>query len=284
MRNRQSWYCTGQTTSAGGAPGFLVMSNTLTRPVSATVTTVTDGGSLARTAVSIPAHGVATPNLPVLSTGSWLADTVTVDGGGVAVSQVVDSPSGWDESPCQSTTSSQWYIPGGTTANGAALYLSLLNPTATPVVVDLTFITPSGVVHPINYQGIVLQADSVLVENVTAEVQNVSTVSTVVAARTGRVVASELQVFGAPTSGLSLVPGVATVQSHWTIPQAEEAAGASSEMDVFNPGAVPEKVTALLRLASGPLAPLSEHGGAGLDLGPKDQRPDKDPRRCPLFG
>jgi Family of unknown function (DUF5719) len=251
------WYCTGQTTSAGGAPGFLVMSNTLTRPVSATVTTVTDAGSLARTAVSIPARAVATPNLPVLSTGSWLADTVTVNGGGVAVSQVVDSPSGWDESPCQSTTSSQWYIPGGTTANGAALYLSLLNPTATPVVVDLTFLTPSGVLHPINYQGIVLQADSVLVENVTTEVQNASTVSTVVAARTGRVVASELQVFGAPTSGLSIVPGVATVQSHWTIPQAEEAAGASSEIDVFNPGTVPEKVTALLRLASGPLAPLS---------------------------
>ncbi len=97
-----------------------------------------------------------------------------------------------------------------------------------------------------------------LVENVTAEVQNVPTVSTIVATRTGRVVATELQVFGAPTSGLSLVPGVATVQSHWTIPQAEETAGASSEIDVFNPGTMPEKVTALLRLASGPLAPLSD--------------------------
>ncbi len=233
------------------------MTNTLTRPVSATVTTVTDGGAVARTAVSVPARGVATPNLPVLSTGSWLADTVTVDGGGVAVSQVVDTSSGWDESPCQSATSSQWYLPGGTTANGAGLYLSLLNPTATPVVVDLTFITPGGAVNPINYQGIVLQAGSVLVENVGAEVQNVSTVSTVVTTRTGRVVASELQELAAPTSGLSIVPGVATVQSHWTIPQAEEASGASTEIDVFNPGIAPEKVTALLRLASGPLAPLS---------------------------
>ncbi len=253
-----AWYCTGQSASTGSAPGFLVMTNTLTRPVSATVTTVSDAGASARTAVSVPARGVATPNFPVLSAGSWLADTVTVDGGGVAVSQVVDTSSGWDESPCQSTTSSQWYLPGGTTVNGAGLYLSLLNPTATPVVVDLTFITPGGAIHPINYQGIVLQADSVLVENVAAEVQNASTVSTVVATRTGRVVASELQGFAAPTSGLSIVPGVATVQSHWTIPQAEEASGASSQIDIFNPGTVPEKVTALLRLASGPLAPLTD--------------------------
>jgi hypothetical protein len=253
-----AWYCTGQTTSTGSAPGFLVLTNTLTRPVSATVTTVTDGGAVARTAVSVPARGVATPNVPVLSTGNWLADTVTVDGGGVAVAQVVSTSSGWDESPCQSATSSQWYIPGGTTASGAALYLSLLNPTATPVVVDLTFITPGGPVHPINYQGIVLQAGSVLVENVGAEVQNASTVSTIVTTRTGRVVVSELQQFAAPTGGDSIVPGVATVQQHWTIPQAEEATGASTEIDVFNPGTVPEKVTALLRLASGRLAPLSD--------------------------
>src|SRR5580700_7887904 len=173
-----AWYCTGQTTSTGSAPGFLVLTNTLTRPVSATVTTVTDGGAVARTVVSVPARGVATPTVPVLSTGSWLADTVTVDGGGVAVSQVVASSSGWDESPCQSATSAQWYIPGGTTASGAGLYLSLLNPTATPVVVDLTFVTPGGAVHPINYQGIVLPAGQVTVENVTTEVQQVSTIST----------------------------------------------------------------------------------------------------------
>jgi Family of unknown function (DUF5719) len=253
-----AWYCTGQSTSTGGsAVGFLVLTNTVARAVTATITTVTDGGATARTAVSVPARGVATPSLPAQTAGSWQADTVTVNGGGVAVSQVIAGSSGWDEVPCQSTTSSQWYFPGGTTANAAGLYLSLLNPTSTPVVVDLTFVTPAGAVHPINYQGVVLQADSVLAENVASEVQNEPTVSTIVTTRTGRVVASEVQVFAA-TNGQSLVPGVATVQPHWTIPQAEEATGGTSEIDVFNPSTAPERVTARLRLASGPLAPLSD--------------------------
>ncbi len=49
-----AWYCTGQSTSTGAAPGFLVMTNTLTRPVSATVTTVSDAGVSAR-------HGALRP-------------------------------------------------------------------------------------------------------------------------------------------------------------------------------------------------------------------------------
>ncbi len=253
-----AWYCTGQSSASGPAPGFLVLTNSLARPVSATVATVSDGGASARTAVSVPAHGVATPNLPAMSSGSWQAEAVTVDGGGVAVSQVVHGSSGWDESPCQSNTSSHWYIASGTTANGDGLYLSLFNPTATPVVVDLSFVTEAGSVHPVNYQGIVLDADSVLAENVASEIQDVAAVSTVVTTRTGRVVASEVQSFAAPSNGLSLVPGVATPQAHWTIPQAEEATGATTAIEIFNPGTTPETVTARVRVPSGALAPLSD--------------------------
>jgi len=258
-----AWYCTGQSTPGGTAPNFVVMTNTLGRPATATVTTVTDGGAVAHTAVSVPARSVVTPSLPVLSPGSWEAQTVVVDGGGVAVSQIVQGPSGWDESPCVSTTSSQWYFPGGTTANGAGLYVSLLNPTPTPVVVDLSFITRAGAEHPINYQGIVVQAGSVVVENVASEIQNDATVSTVATTRTGRIVASELQTFAAPSAGLSLVAGSPTLESHWAIPQAEEATGGSSEIDVFNPGTTPENVTVRLRLPSGALAPLTSTVGAG---------------------
>ena len=40
-----AWYCTGQTTSSGGAVGFLVLSNATTRAVDADITTVTDTGA-----------------------------------------------------------------------------------------------------------------------------------------------------------------------------------------------------------------------------------------------
>ena len=253
-----AWYCVGQTTSSGLAPGFLVLTNTTGEAVTTTIAAMTDGGTSTRTAVSVPAHDVVTPAIAPLSSGYWEAETVTVEGGGVAVSQALDGQFGWTQVPCQSSTSSQWYFPGGTTSNGDGLSMVLLNPTSTPVVVDLGFRTPGGPVNPINYQGIVLQPGQVLGENVASEVQNASTVSSVVSTRTGRVVASEVQTFLGASMGLAVVPGAAAPDPLWFIPQAQEAAGASSEIDIFNPGGSPEPVTVHLRLPSGPLAPLSD--------------------------
>jgi hypothetical protein len=258
-----AWYCTGQSTSSGPSPGFLVLTNTAARPVTATVTSVSDAGDTVHTVVAVPAHDVVAPSIPPLSSGSWEAQTVTVSGGGVAVTQAVGGTSGWSEAPCQSTTADRWYFPGGTTANSDPLYVSLLNPTSTPVVVDLSFMTPTGAVHPINYQGIVLPPGQVQVADVASEVQNVSTVSTVVTARTGRVVAAEVQGFAGTSSGLSLVPGAAQPEAHWTIPQAQDAAGGAAAIDIFNPGQVPESVTVRLQLGSVPLAPLTDRVAPG---------------------
>ena len=253
-----AWYCTGQTTSAGGAPGFLVLTNATTRAVIAHVATVTDTGASVNAAVSVPAQGVLAPSLPVPSSGSVQAQTVTIEGGGVAVSQAVHGPAGWSVVPCQSSTSANWYFASGSTAGSNALYVSLLNPTSSPVVVDLGFMTPTGVVRPVNYQGVVIDPGTMLAEDVASEVQNASQVSTVVTARTGRVVATELQVYAGTSSGLSVVQGSSQPEPRWSIPLAQETqGGGDSEIDVFNPGTSPEKVTVHLRLASGPLAPLA---------------------------
>jgi Family of unknown function (DUF5719) len=254
-----AWYCTGQSTPSGAvAPGSLVLANTTAHGVTAAVAAVSDTGATQRTAVAVPGHGVVMPAPAAFASGSWEAQTVTVDGGGVAVSQIARGSSGWTESPCQSTTSSDWYFPGGTTSGNDALSLSLLNPTVTPVVVDLTFVTSSGTLHPINFQGIVVPAGAVVVEDVASVVQNAVTVSTIVSARTGRVVASELQTFAGSSTGLSIVPGATTPQSHWTVPQAEEIADGGSEIDVFNPGPSSASVVVHLHLASSSPAPLTD--------------------------
>ena len=145
-----AWYCTGQSTAGGVSPGFLVLTNTTARPVTAGITVVSDSGSTAHTAAAVPARGVVAPAVPALSSGSWESETVIMSGGGVAVSQTVSNALGWSQAPCQSTTSDQWYFAGGSTVQANELYVSLLNPTATPVVVDLSFVTPAGTVHPIN--------------------------------------------------------------------------------------------------------------------------------------
>ena len=272
-----AWYCTGQSTGSGISPGFLILTNTTARPVAAAITAVSDAGATVHTAVDVPARAVVTPSIPGLPSGSWESETVILSGGGVAATQAVHGPSGWSEAPCQSTTAAGWYFPGGTTANADPLYISLLNPTSTPVVVDLAFMTPTGAVHPINYQGIVLQAGQVQVDSVASEVQNVPTVSTVVSTRTGRIVATEVQGFSGSSAGLALVPGAPNPGARWTIPQSQDAAGGSSEIDVFNPGSVPESVTVHLRLGSGPLAPLAEKVAPGdtwaLATGAQDAHP-----------
>ncbi|HUE08079.1 MAG TPA: DUF5719 family protein [Acidimicrobiales bacterium] len=254
-----AWYCTSQTTPSGPASGFLVLSNTTTRAVTADVTTVTDTGATVSAAVPVPAQSVLAPSLPVPSSGSWQAETVTLDGGGVAVSEAVHGPAGWSVVPCQSSTSAGWYFASGSTAGSNTLYVSLLNPTSSPVVVDLGFMTPTGAVHPVNYQGVVIDPGATLAEDVASEVQNASLVSTVVTARTGRVVASEVQTYAGASAGLSVLQGTNQPEDHWAIPLAQETpGGGDSEIDVFNPGTVPEKVTVHLRLASGPLAPLAD--------------------------
>ncbi|HVT41698.1 MAG TPA: DUF5719 family protein [Acidimicrobiales bacterium] len=258
-----AWYCAGQSTSAGVSPGFLVLTNTAARSVTATIASVTDSGATERTAVVVPARGVIVPPIPPMPSGAWEAHTVTVDGGGVAVSQAVASASGWSESPCQSTTASRWYFPGGTTSAGDTLSVSLLNPTVTPVVVDLAVITPTGALHPINLQGVVVPAGAVVDEDLDAVVQNTSTLSTIVSARTGRIVASEVQTFVGTSTGLAIVPGAVAPQAHWSIPQAMEVPSASSEIDVLNPGSTPSRVTVHLRLPSGALAPLTDTVAAG---------------------
>jgi hypothetical protein len=253
-----AWYCTGQTTAAGQlAPGSLVLTNTGARAVTGTVHAVTDTGAQVQITVSVPARGQLVPTLPAPKTGTWLSEAVTLAGGGVAVSQTLQGPSGWAEAPCQSSTSQQWYFPSGVTTGSNALFIALFNPTSTPDVVDLSFTATSGVVHPINFQGIVLQAGETQVESISPFVQDQANVATTVSTRTGRLVASELELFSGNGSGLAIVPGSPRTEQEWAIPQGSEAASGSSSIEVFNPGPTNQEVTIRARLGSGSLSPFS---------------------------
>jgi hypothetical protein len=254
-----AWYCTSQSVPPGpSVKGVLILTNTATSVVQGTISTISDAGATAVAALAVPARGQVVATIPAPASGSWMSERVELAGGGVSVSQAVDGPTGWSEAPCQSTTSQQWYFPSGTTSGSNGMYIALLNPTSTPDVVDLSFVTPAGLAHPINFQGLVLAPGQTEVEDVGAFVQNQPTVSTIVASRTGRMVASEVEFFTGSGSGLSIVPGNPRPEPHWTVPLSLELAGATSALDIFNPGSTPEHVTVRARLTSGPLQPLVE--------------------------
>jgi hypothetical protein len=225
--------------------------------VAGSITSLTDTGATTATPVSVPARSQIVAGAPA-STGAWVSQAVVLSGGGVAVTQSIQGPSGWAEAPCQSGTSQQWYFPSGTTAGSNDLYVALFNPTSTPDVVDLTFVTPSGVQHPISFQGIVLQPQQTQVENIGTYVQNQSPVSTTVVTRTGRVVASETQVLSGLASGLANVPGSPRPERQWSIPQSQEVATGLTSIEIFNPGTITEDVTVRTQLASAPLPPFHE--------------------------
>lgn len=248
-----AWYCAGQSTVSGQlAVGSLDLTNTGPRAVAGSITSTSDTGASVAAPVSVPARGQIVAATPA-SAGSWVSQAVILSGGGVAVTQLIHGPSGWAQAPCQSGTSQQWFFPSGTTAGSNDVYTALFNPTSTPDVVDLSFDTPSEVLHPISFQGIVLQPGQTQVENVGSYVQNQQAVATTVTTRTGRVVASETQVFSGTGAGLAVVPGSPHPESRWSIPQSQEVSMGSTSIDIFNPGSTTEAVTVRTRLASGPL-------------------------------
>ena len=266
-----AWYCTGQSTTAGQlAPGSVVLTNTGTRTVKGTIDAVTDTGAVVSTPVAVPGRAQLVPVIPTPTSGTWISDAITLSGGGVAVSQTLQGSSGWAEAPCQSSTSQQWYFPSGVTTGSNALFVSLFNPTSTPDVVDLSFTTSKGVVHPINFQGIVLESGQTQVESISPFVQDQGSVATTVSTRTGRLVASELQLLTGNGSGLAIIPGTPNVEREWVIPRSAEISQGSSSIDVFNPGAIAEEVT--IRPAGlGPAGSLPGPGARRLDLGAVDE-------------
>lgn len=277
-----AWYCTGQTTASGQlAPGSVVLTNTGLRRVSGTIQAVTDTGAKVQSSVSVPARGQTVADVPTPKTGTWLSETVSLNGGGVAVSETAHGPTGWAEAPCQSSTSQRWYFPSGNTTGSNSLYLALFNPTPTPDVVDVSFVTPKGVVHPINFQGLVVPSDEMTVESVSPYVQQQSNVAATVVTRTGRLVASELELFSGNGTGMALVPGSPFAERDWTIPQSEEVTQGSSSIDVFNPGPTTQEVTLRARLGSGALSPyrarVSPDSTWVLSTGSQTRIPKGDP-------
>ena len=119
-------------------------------------------------------------------------------------------PLGFSQAPCASRTARHLYFADGSTALGDGLSLSLFNPTATIAVVDVTFVTATGVLAPPAYQGIDIPGGALVTENIDDHVENIAHVATAVAALSGQVVATELESAGpAGSGGPSVVSGPA---------------------------------------------------------------------------
>ena len=164
-------------------------------------------------------------------------------------------PSGWSTAPCPSLVSSQWDFAGGSTAAGNTLTLSLYNPAAVEAVVNVTFLTESGVIAPQQYQGLVVPAGQLVDENVGDFVQGQDAIATMVdvpgrRARRHRVPAVVGRLHRAVPEG-----GLAVALDTWRFAQTTALAQSTVDVTLANPGPTPATATISLGLSSGSVVP-----------------------------
>jgi hypothetical protein len=254
-----AWYCAGGTGPAGSpAVATLDLLNTTDHRVTGSLSVVADSGASRTSAVTLAPGAQETVVPSAILSGAGVATSLQFEGGGVLVTQTVDGPNGWSAAPCAAATSPYWYFASGSTEPGHAVSLALFNPTAATAVVDLSFITAHGVLEPQLFEGVVVPAGGLVVEQVGAYVQDLSAISTVVHARTGQVVADETETASTSgANGVSLRLGMPDTQRLWVIPRSVDAVGGDTTFSIFNPSLRPERVVVRVRLASGSVAPFA---------------------------
>jgi hypothetical protein len=267
-----AWYCAGGSGAQGGAPATIVLANAGKRPVHGTLTAVSApannapspapwaGASTVK--VTVPPDGQVAVGADQLGSTSLVAAAVVLDGGGVAVSESVQSPLGWSMAPCSPTTAGDWYFAHGATAQGGGLILSLFNPTATDAVVNVALVSgTSGFLAPAAYQGIDVPPGSLVTENIGDHAPDDDAIATEVTTLSGTLVASELESTGAPgNGGLSLTLGSPAPAPQWVFPQSTGLTGATVAFHVLNPTARPAVVSVAVGLSQGAAAePLTMH-------------------------
>lgn len=269
-----SWFCPGGTGGTGGTarPEGTGSTGTTTAGSSTTILLANGGPHLVTGVMhavdakgvtgekhfAIPAGGQIQELLGTVVGGPWLAARLDVKGGGVVASERVAGQWGSSVSTCSSETSPRWYFAQGTTVKGASLDVSVFNPTANLAVVDLTFLTASGIVSPAPDQGLVIGPGKLMTVTVGKYVQDKSEIATIVTARSGAVTAAELQRYSVGgVVGTSLVLGTPAAVDVWELPQLTDAPGGASDLEVLNPSAsTPAHVQVAVRLATGPVAPF----------------------------
>ncbi|MHB1924989.1 MAG: DUF5719 family protein, partial [Acidimicrobiales bacterium] len=206
----QEWYCSVATAVSGGqAAGEIVLANSGGSTLTGTVTVYgNQAAAPASRAFSLPPWSRAVLGEQPVLNAPFVAATVVFHGGGGAAEQEISGPLGVSVTPCASRPSATWYFATGTTRPGASLVLALFNPFPENALADLSFSDPQGPSAPAEFQGIFVPSGGLVTIDVGQHVVQVNDIAATVRVRTGRLVASELQLDAIPNqSGLSLVLG-----------------------------------------------------------------------------
>lgn len=233
-----AWYCAeGTSVRDGRADEWIVIANASIKSIEALITALPGLGQapvLKRVSVQARGH-IRVPVSEMVRTGDP-GVIVEIFGGDASVEHEIFGPGDFAVGPCASTVSNQWYFPAGTTAKDTRQYLAIFNPFGEDAVVDLTFATDEGLKRPEALTGLVIPARSRTTVRVHAHIRRQDHVATFVAARTGRVVAEQSNLFeGGGRRGVSMTLGAIAPAETWTFAESLVAPGVSQEISILNP-------------------------------------------------
>jgi hypothetical protein len=244
--------------ASSGVPGEILLSNATSTPVPVKILVFDDAGhQLHVPAVAAANATTAVPISTSLSGGTMVAADVLVEGGGVAVTERTLGSDG-TSAPCAASTSSTWYLVGGTTPEFAALDYSLINPSATSAVVNVSFSVGGHLVQPQASQGLVVRPGGMVVLQTNQILPHREILAATVTATQGSVVAYATQQIPSP-SGVATWLGSPGLSTTWYEARAVATPGVQSSLLVDNPTSSTQSVTIRVTVVAGSLPPFSLH-------------------------
>jgi hypothetical protein len=232
-----SWFCPGVPNGRTGLGGRVEVTNPSDAALAGRITVFTDLADAA--AVSHPLSLAARTSQAIdLSSlqplGNVLSAVVEIDGGGGFVEQQAVDPAGASVAPCANATSSTWYFADGFTAADSTEQLVLTNPSPDAAIVDIGFVTSTGVRNPSRLQGYPVPGHSVQLVELGARDEPVLAAK-VVASR-GRVVAGRLQHYvGGGRTGYSMTLGAPSLSDQYYFADGDNSTAVDESYRIFNP-------------------------------------------------
>jgi len=232
-----TWFCPGVPGNDGTITSQLILANSGSQDMSATVSHLGSAVEPVTQSVVIPALA----SLEVEATGGvsspFVATIVEILGSSGSVEQVINHPAGRSVVPCTTTTASEWHFADGFTAADSLESIVISNPFSDASVVNVTFTTKDSLREPGNLQGLVVAPRSVLSISLAEQgARNEPVLAVSVRAKSGNVVVGRSQHYlGQGRLGYVMNLGSMGDATEWWFADGEKLDGSTEQLVVYNP-------------------------------------------------
>ncbi len=232
-----TYFCPGVPATGSGVSSVIAVANPGESSKRGEMTVLSPQGPPLHTPITVGARSTATFDITSMLDVPYAGVLVEFAGGGAMVEQRVTTPAGTSIAACGNDASTTWYLADGSTLDGIDYDLLLSNPFQDIAVVDITFVTTSGIRQPSEFQSKVVPGGSMLsidIDEIGAKDEELLSISAV--SRRGRFVAAKAQTYaGSGRTGYTIALGSPTAGDQWYFADGEKGEGITELFVLFNP-------------------------------------------------